>query len=326
MSTDTLPKIAILATGGTIAGVGDAGKSIGYQSGQLSVDDLLGSCPEIADIAQVEAKQICNVNSDDITAPIWLDLARTIEKMAFDDDVDGFVVLHGTDTMDETAYFLGLVLKTDKPVVLTGSMRPSTATSADGPMNLYQAVVVAAHPESRGKGVQVACSGSIYNARAVQKTSTHSMVSMSGGEAGCAGVIRDDAVFYFHTSTKKHTVYTEFRVGELSDLPKVSVLYFNVDADPALIGMAAQISDGLVIAAAGGGEFSLKFAAALEKLDIPVVVSSRVGSGGIMAKTLLCENAIPANDLPPQKAAVLLRLALTKTQDQKTISKMFEQY
>lgn len=326
MTSKVLPKIAILATGGTIAGVGDEGKSIGYKSGQLSVEDLLASCPEIADMAQIEAHQICNVNSDDITAPIWLDLARTIERMAFEENVDGFVVSHGTDTMDETAYFLGLVLKTDKPVVLTGSMRPSTATSADGPMNLYQAVVVAACPESRGKGVQVAFSGSIYNARAVQKTSTHSLVSMSGGEAGCAGVIRDDAVFYFHTSTKKHTVHTEFRAGKLQDLPKVAVLYFNVDADPALIEAAAQVSEGLVIAAAGGGEFSLKFADALSHVEIPVVVSSRVGSGGIMAKTLLCPNAIPANDLPPQKAAVLLRLALTKTTDKDAIAKMFEQY
>ena len=326
MQTGRLPKIAILATGGTIAGVGTEGTSVGYQSGQLSVDDLLAAAPRVGEIAEIVAHQVCNVNSDDMTAPIWLELARMIERMAFDEGVDGFVVSHGTDTMDETAYLLTLVLKTDKPVVLTGSMRPSTATSADGPMNLYQAVAVAAHPDSRGKGVQVAFSGSIYNARSVQKTSTHSLVSMSGGEAGCAGVVRDDHVFYFHTSTKLHTVYTEFRVGTLEDLPRVNVLYFNVDADPALIEAAAKISDGLVIAAAGGGEFSKRFAEVIAKVEIPVVVSSRVGSGGIMAKTLVCPNAIPANDLPPQKAAVLLRLALTKTHDQQMIARMFEVY
>ena len=180
-------KVVILATGGTIAGVGEEGKSTGYASGQLSVDDLLKDVPQLSQVADVEAYQVCNVNSDDITAPIWLDLARTIDDMSLRSDVTGFVVTHGTDTMDETAYFLNLALKTGKPVVVTGSMRPSTATSADGPMNLYQAVVTAAAAESRAKGVLVAFSGRLYNARDVQKTSTHSMTTMSGGENGSCG-------------------------------------------------------------------------------------------------------------------------------------------
>ena len=317
-------RILILATGGTIAGVGAAGKSTGYASGQLGVEDLLAAAPEIAEVADIETMQVCNINSDDITAEIWIKLARTIKEQACRPEIDGFVITHGTDTMDETAFFLNLVLKTEKPVVITGSMRPSTATSADGPMNLYQAVVTAASWKSEGMGVLVVFSGRIFSARDVQKTSTHSVVSMSGGENGSCGVIRDDVVLYSTKSTKRHTTQTEFTVDGLSSLPRVNILYFSVDADPALISMAAGLSDGLVIAGAGGGEYSKLFEAELRKLTIPVVVSSRVGSGVIMSNSVPC--GIAANDLPPQKAAILLRLALTETTDQAEIARMFEKY
>ena len=317
-------RILILATGGTIAGVGAAGKSTGYASGQLGVEDLLAAAPEIAEVADIETMQVCNINSDDITAEIWIKLARTIKEQARRPEIDGFVITHGTDTMDETAFFLNLVLKTEKPVVITGSMRPSTATSADGPMNLYQAVVTAASWKSEGMGVLVVFSGRIFSARDVQKTSTHSVVSMSGGENGSCGVIRDDVVLYSTKSTRRHTTQTEFTVDGLSSLPRVNILYFSVDADPALISMAAGLSDGLVIAGAGGGEYSKLFEAELRKLTIPVVVSSRVGSGVIMSNSVPC--GIAANDLPPQKAAILLRLALTETTDQAEIARMFEKY
>ena len=317
-------RILILATGGTIAGVGAAGKSTGYASGQLGVEDLLAAAPEIAEVADIETMQVCNINSDDITAEIWIKLARTIKEQARRPEIDGFVITHGTDTMDETAFFLNLVLKTEKPVVITGSMRPSTATSADGPMNLYQAVVTAASWKSEGMGVLGLFSGRIFSARDVQKTSTHSVVSMSGGENGSCGVIRDDVVLYSTKSTKRHTTQTEFTVDGLSSLPRVNILYFSVDADPALISMAAGLSDGLVIAGAGGGEYSKLFEAELRKLTIPVVVSSRVGSGVIMSNSVPC--GIAANDLPPQKAAILLRLALTETTDQAEIARMFEKY
>ena len=318
--------IVMLATGGTIAGVGKAGKNTGYHSGQLGVEDLLAAVPQMAEVARIEAHQVCNVNSDDISAPIWIDLAKTIQQHASRPEVDGFVITHGTDTMDETAYFLNLVTKTEKPIVITGSMRPSTATSADGPLNLYQAVVTAANIQSRGKGVQVVFSGRIYSARDVQKTSTHSVVSMDGGENGSRGVICDDAVLYSSETTRRHTLGTEFFVEGLTDLPKVNVLYFNVDADPTLIGLAARVSDGLVIAGAGAGEYSQAFAQAIEQVDIPVVISSRVGSGVIPRASRICKNTVASNDLPPQKAAILLRLALTRTRDLTQIARMFESY
>lgn len=319
-------KIMILATGGTIAGVGAQGKSVGYDSGALDVSALIDSVPLLDQVADIEARQVCNVNSDDITASLWIDLVNAIKQEADRPDIDGIVITHGTDTMDETAYFLNLIVKTTKPIVITGSMRPSTATSADGPMNLYQAVVVAADRQSESKGVLVVFSGRIYSARDVQKSSTHSMTTMEGGENGSCGIVRDDAVMYSSQTTKPHTMATEFSVLGLRDLPKVNVVYFNVDADPALIGMAASVSDGLVVAGAGAGEFSKRFASALEEIDIPVVVSSRVGSGVIMQESAMVARTIAANDLPPQKAAILLRLALTRTSDRSEIMRMFRVY
>ena len=148
-------KVVILATGGTIAGVGESSRTAGYQSGSLTADILLRSVPEAAKVADIRTVQVCNLNSDDITDAIWLKLAQTINVMAQDGDTAGFVITHGTDTLEETAYFLNLTVKTSKPVVLTGSMRPSTSISADGPMNLYQAVCVAVSDAAAGKGVLV---------------------------------------------------------------------------------------------------------------------------------------------------------------------------
>lgn len=326
MAYENRKKVVILATGGTIAGVGTEGKSVGYEPGALDVSKLIESVPLLDQAADIEAMQICSVNSDDMTAEIWLNLATSIQRVAERFDVDGIVVTHGTDTMDETAYFLNLVLKTNKPVVLTGSMRPSTATSADGPMNLYQAVVVAADPASAGKGVLVQFSGRIYSARAVQKSSTHSVTTMDGGESGSCGIVRDDAVLYSSQSTKPHTLASEFSVYGLGTLPKVNVLYFNIDADPRMIKAVAEFSDGLIIAGAGAGEFSKLWAEALEEIDIPVVISSRVGSGVIMQENSMITKGIAGNDLPPQKAAILLRLALTRTSDRNELMRIFKVY
>ena len=249
-------KVVVLATGGTIAGVGEEGKTAGYKPGSLTAEELLAAVPELADVAEIEAIQVCNVNSDDITAEVWLTLANTINKMAKDPDVKGFVITHGTDTMEETAFFLNLTVKTDKPVVLTGSMRPSTSISADGPMNLYEAVCLAASKEAVGKGVLTVFSDRIYAARSVTKTSTYNVMAISAGETGAIGIIRDGAVYLYESPMKKHTAESEFDVSGLTTLPKVSVLYFCVDADPELLRFAAEHADGLVVAGAGAGEFS----------------------------------------------------------------------
>ena len=319
-------RIVVLATGGTIAGVGEAGKTTGYKAGSLTAEELLMAVPELADVAPIEAIQVCNVNSDDITAEIWLTLANTINRLADDPAVKGFVITHGTDTMEETAYFLHLTVKTDKPVVLTGSMRPATSISADGPMNLYEAVCVAASDEAVGKGVLIVFADRIYSARSVTKTSTYSVMAISAGEMGAIGVVRDRMVYLYEAPTKRHTIETEFDITGLTDLPKVSILYFSVDADPELLRFAAERSDGLVIAGAGAGEFSESWIEIINGLSIPVVISSRIDDGVITSDNLLCGNTVAANNLSPQKAAILLRVALLGDASKERLEELFRQY
>ena len=319
-------KVVILATGGTIAGVGREGRTAGYRPGALTAEELVKAVPELESVAPLETVQVCNVNSDDITDRIWLELAGLINRMAGDPSVAGFVVTHGTDTLEETAYFLNLTVRTDKPVVLTGSMRPSTAMSADGPMNLYEAVCTAASPEARGKGVLAVFSDRIYAARSVTKTSTYHVSAIAAGELGAIGVVRDGSVYMYETPGKRHTSAAEFDVSGLSGLPKVAILYFAVDADPALLTFAGTHADGVVIAGAGAGEFSEAYKSAVRGLSVPVVVSSRIDDGIILPENLLCENTIAADNLSPQKAAVLLRLALTRTKDRGEIAAMFREY
>ncbi|MCQ2184398.1 MAG: asparaginase [Bacteroidales bacterium] len=319
-------KVIILATGGTIAGVGEFGRSVGYTSGQISAEQLIDTVPGLRDIAPIEARQVCNLNSDDITGGIWIDIARRIEAEALREDVAGFVITHGTDTMEETAYFLNLTIKTRKPVVITGAMLPSTFISADGPMNLYQAVSVAANPISSGRGVMMVFSNQIYSARDVIKMNTHSMTAMSGGESGALGTIQDSDVYFYAQSEKKHTFATEFDASAIDSLPKVGIVYFHVGCDVSMVKYAASINSGLVIAGAGAGEASLEMYAAIDSVDVPVVLSSRTGAGIITKGNLHCKKAIAANNLPPQKAAILLSLALTRTSDRDEIEQMFEKY
>lgn len=318
--------VVVLATGGTIAGVGEAGKTTGYTSGSLTADELLQAVPELEEVANIKAYQICNVNSDDITDEIWLQLANTINHMAQDPNVSGFVITHGTDTLEETAYFLNLTVKTDKPVVLTGSMRPATSISADGPMNLYQSVCVAVNEQAVGKGVVAVFSDHIYSARSVTKTSTYDVMAISAGEMGAIGIVRDKDVFFYEQPVQAHTTQTEFDVSSLSQLPDVTILYFAVDADPGLLEYAAKEADGIVIAGAGAGEFSKAYMEVIEKLDIPVVISSRIDDGIITQDAVLCDNTVAANNLSAQKAAVLLRLALTKTSDKNVLIDIFSKY
>ncbi len=325
-ATTAKKTVVVLATGGTIAGVGEEGKTTGYQAGTLSAQDLIAAVPDIDDVARIEAVQICNVNSDDITDKIWIELANTINERAKDPDVSGFVVTHGTDTMEETAYFLNLTVKTDKPVVLTGSMRPSTSISADGSMNLYEAVCAAADDETRGHGVLVVFADCLFSARSVTKRSTFHLTAISGGEMGAIGMVRDGKVYLYEKPSRRHTTDTELDVAGLESLPKVATMYFSVDADPALLEYAAKSSAGIVIAGAGAGEYSKAYKAAIEQLTVPVVVSSRIDDGIILPENLLSERTIAADSLSPQKAAVLLRLGLAKGMDEAQLREAFATY
>src|SRR5215470_18419876 len=183
-----LPNIMILATGGTIAGVAHTGTQAGYTSGAVTIDAMLSAVPGIKDLANVKGEQISNVGSQDITMDIMLTLGKRVNALLAQKDVDGIVITHGTDTMEETAFFLNLVVKSEKPVVLVGSMRPSTAVSADGPLNLFNAVGVAADPNATGRGVLVVMNDWIHAAHSLTKTSTTAVQTFMSPLRGLVGV------------------------------------------------------------------------------------------------------------------------------------------
>lgn len=304
-----MKKIVVLATGGTIAGVGKPGEDLGYRPGSISGEELVQSVPGLTGIADLEVEQVCNINSDDVNSEIWIALANRIRAVCERGDVDGIVVLHGTDTMEETAFFLDLVLDVEKPVVLTGAMRPATSFAPDGPANLCYAVGIAAGCNGAAcRGVRVAFAGKMFDALRVQKVHANDLDAFDAIGSACG------------------SVPPKFSIEGLSDLPKVAVLYFHADADSALLEFAAQRFAGIVIAGAGAGEFSKEWADVLARVNVPVVVASRIGRGTVMPEGLLVPGTVPAYSLPPQKAAILLRLALTETQDTQKIKKYFEEF
>ncbi len=308
-------KIVILTTGGTIAGIGEAGKDTGYVPGQVPGAELVASVPELAEYADVRVEEICNINSDDITDRIWIVLANRVKELQEDESVDGIVITHGTDTMDETAYFLSLTVKCEKPVVFTGSMKPSTAKNPDGPANLLGAVRVAAgfavDDDPTENFVWVYFAGELFDARSVQKCSASALDAMgvkAPGEGASLNAPREKNFF---------------DVSKLDSLPRVNVVYFSVDASPKVLEYAACISDGLVIAGAGSGEFSKAWAEALAAIDIPVVIASRTNHGVVTLNETLAPGRICAGSLAPQKAAVLLRLCLTVSENPRVIRNYF---
>src|SRR6201997_5680189 len=224
-----LPNIVILATGGTIAGAAATGTQAGYTSGAVTIDAMLAAVPGIRDLANVKGEQISNVGSQDMTLDIMLTLAKRINALLAQDDVDGIVVTHGTDTMEETAFFLNLVVKSDKPVVMVGSMRPSTAVSADGPLNLFNAVGVAVDPRSRGRGVLVVMNDWIHGAHSLTKTSTTAVQTFMSPLRGLVGVVAYGKSDFYSTPPWKHTTTSEFDVSQVTTLPRVDIIYADAD-------------------------------------------------------------------------------------------------
>ncbi|PZT47368.1 L-asparaginase [Helicobacter valdiviensis] len=326
------PKIAILATGGTIAGsIDSAVATTGYTAGVVGVDVLIKAVPQIQDLAQISGKQIANIDSSNMRDEIWLKLAKEIHTL-FKSGIDGIVITHGTDTMEETAYFLNLTLKSDKPVVLVGAMRPSTAISADGPKNLYNAVALAASKEAKGKGVMVAMNDKILSARGVVKTHSLNVDAFSSPDFGDLGYIVDGEVFFYNKTLKEHTKDTPFDVSKLETLPKVDILY-TYSNDGSGVAAKALFENGtkaLVIAGSGAGSIHEDQKNVLKELmtkGLKVAISSRVVAGRVAVSQADKKlGFISAEDLNPQKARVLLMLALTKTQDPKKIQEYFLKY
>ncbi|AOH51128.1 type II asparaginase [Campylobacter jejuni subsp. jejuni] len=325
-------RIAILGTGGTIAGFIDSTiATTGYTAGAIDIDVLIKAVPQIRDLADISWEQIANIDSSNMCDEIWLRLAKKIAKL-FAEGIDGVVITHGTDTMEETAYFLNLTIKSDKPVVLVGAMRPSTAISADGPKNLYNAVALVANKEAKNKGVMVAMNDKILSARGVVKTHSLNVDAFSSPDFGDLGYIVDGKVFFYNNVTKAHAKNAPFDVSKLTSLPKVDILYSysNDGSGVAAKALFEHGTKGIVVAGSGAGSIHKNQKDVLKELlkkGLKVVVSSRVVAGCVAVSDSDEKlGFISAEDLNPQKARVLLILALTKTSDPKKIQEYFLKY
>ncbi|MGX5818042.1 type II asparaginase [Chitinophaga lutea] len=328
-----LPHIVILATGGTIAGAGESSVGTAYTAGKLPIDALLNAVPEARKIARLTGEQVASVGSQAMHDSVWLKLAKRINELAARPDVNGIVITHGTDTEGETGYFLELTVKTNKPVVLVGAMRSATAISADGPLNLYNAIVVAANKTSGGRGVLVCMNDNIFSARDVTKTNTTNVATFQSPNTGPLGSVLDGKVEYYHKSIRKHTTETEFDVSGVQSLPKVDILYGYANMNPTLVdALVKDKVQGIVIAGVGNGNLYPTVEERVKQITrdgIVVVRSSRTGSGRVTLDAETDDKAlgtVVADDLNPQKARILLQLALLKTRDPRKIQEMFFTY
>ena len=325
--------VVILATGGTIAGAAASGTQAAYKSGAVTIDAMIAAVPGIGDLATIKGEQISNVGSQDMSMDIMLKLANRINELARSSDVDGIVVTHGTDTMEETAFFLNLTVKTDKPVVMVGSMRPSTAVSADGPLNLYNAVGVAADPNARGRGVLVVMNDWIHAAHSLTKTSTTAIQTFMSPVRGLVGVANYGTNDFYSSPSWKHTTQTEFDVTKVSKLPRVDIIFGSADMSPDLIdAAAANGAKGIVIAGVGNGNMnkaSVTAAANAVQKGVVVVRSSRVATGVVGRNVEVNDDElgfIASDELNPQKARILLMLALMKQRNAKDLQGLFTTY
>ncbi len=313
------PNVVILATGGTIAGAAATGTQLGYKSGAVTIDAMIAAVPGISDLATIKGEQISNVGSQDMSFDILLKVAKRINELAKSNDVDGFVITHGTDTMEESAFFLNLTVKTDKPVVMVGSMRPSTAVSADGPLNLYNAVGVAADPQAKGRGVLVVMNDWIHGAHSLTKTSTTAVQTFMSPVRGLVGVASYGKNDFYTTPEWKHTTQTEFDIAKVTRAA-AGRRHFRFRRHVAGADQRGRESGakGIVLAGVGNGNMnkaSVDAAAAAVKKGVVVVRSSRVATGTVGRNVELNDDElgfIASDELNPQKARILLSLALLK--------------
>jgi L-asparaginase len=327
------PNIVILATGGTIAGAAGSSTQAAYTSGAVTIDAMLTAVPGIKDLAKIKGEQISNVGSQDMTLDIMLTLAKRINALLAQKDVDGIVVTHGTDTMEETAFFLNLAVKSDKPVVMVGSMRPSTAVSADGPLNLFNAVGVAADSNSRGRGVLVVMNDWIHGAHSLTKTSTTAIQTFMSPLRGLVGISSYGKNDFYNSPQWKHTTSSDFDIANVTKLPRVDVIFACADMSADLIDASvANGAKGIVIAGVGNGNMnkaSLEAAARAAKKGVAVVRSSRVVTGTVGRNVEVNDDElgfVASDELNPQKARILLMLALIKPRTTGEIQNLFYSY
>ncbi|MBQ7421409.1 MAG: L-asparaginase 2 [Prevotella sp.] len=333
ISISAKPKIRIIATGGTIAGVSQSATSSAYSAGQVGVQTLIDAVPQMLDVADISGEQLVSIGSQDMNDEVWLMLAKRINQLLNEEGYDGVVVTHGTDTMEETAYFLNLTVHSDKPVILVGSMRPSTGISADGPGNLYASVIAAASPTSKGRGVMCCMNNLLLDAKDVIKMQTTDVATFQGANYGKVGYVYNGEAIYSRMLENKHTTASIFNVDNLNELPKVGIVYGYANCSP--LPMQAFVDaqyDGIVLAGVGDGNFYKDvFDVALKAREngINIVRSSRVPTGPTCLNGEVDDKKyhfVAALTLNPQKARVLLMLALTQTRDWQQIQKYFQEY
>ena len=327
------PNVVILATGGTIAGAAATGTQSGYTSGAVTIDAMLKAVPGIDKLATVKGEQIANVGSQDMSFDVLLKVAKRINELAKDPSITGFVITHGTDTLEESAFFLNLTVKTDKPVVLVGSMRPSTAVSADGPLNLYNAVGIAVDPKAKGRGVLVTLNDQIHGAHSMTKTSTTAVETFQSPVRGILGTASYGKNDWYQSPDWKHTTKSEFDISSVTKMPRVDIIYAGVDASSDLITLAANAgAKGIVIAGVGNGNMNkamVDAAAAAVKKGVVVVRASRVTTGLVGRNVELDDDKlgfIASDELNPQKARILLSLALLKQHSAADLQNLYRAY
>ena len=323
---DTLPLVKVVATGGTIANT---------PSGRLHAGEVAEAIPQLKQVARLEVEEVIRVGSSSIRIENWLTLAKRInEILANEPEVKGVVVTHGSNTVEETAYFLSLTVKSDKPVVLTAAQRQFRTLSSDSPKNFLQAVRVAADDEARGKGALIVTNDVINAARDVTKTMTYRLETYSSHDLGVLGYVDEDRVTFYRVPLKQHTRATPFDVSRLQRLPRVEIIYTAVDTDGVLIDAAVTQAgaDGLVIAGFPTGSGTPAMDEAVKRAaakGVPVVMTNRGGIGRATETAARAKEARPlvfGDNLTPQKARILLMLALTTTRDPAELQRIFEKY
>ncbi|MGY0195800.1 asparaginase [Leptothrix sp. BB-4] len=328
------PQVVLLATGGTIAGAGaSAANSATYQAAKVPVDKLIAGVPELSAVAQVRGEQVFQIASESFTNEHLLTLGKRVAALVKQPDVDGIVITHGTDTLEETAYFLNLTVRTDKPIVVVGSMRPSTALSADGTLNLLNAVTTAADKSSRGKGVLVVMNDEIHTGRDVTKTINIKTEAFKS-PWGPLGMVVEGKTYWFRAPAKRHTVNSEFDIEQITALPQVDIAYGSGNAsDTAYRAFAAKGAKAIVHAGTGNGSVAGQVVPALRELraqGLQIVRSARVVGGGFVLRNAEQPDDqydwVVAHDLNPQKARILTMVALAKGADSKTLQRVFMEY
>lgn len=326
--------IVIIATGGTIAGVGDSSYASKYAAGKININQIIESNPKLNDLANLKGEQLLQMSSENMNDDSWLTIAKRVSELLDSSKVDGVVITHGTDTIEETAYFLSLTINSKKPIVLVGAMRPSSSTSADGPLNLYNAVAVATNNEAKNKGALVVFNDQIHSARDVTKSHTTNVAAFESPSFGPIGTVNYGKVLFYYNPLRLHTANSKFNIKNIKSLPKVDILYGHTGQDETVIDhLIKNGSKAIIFAGVGDGNI---YKTALEKLIIArkennliVMRSSRVGAGFVVRNAEIEDDKndfLTSDNLSPQKARILLKLALTKTSDTKKIQEIFAIY